>query len=501
MTVPIRAGWLCAGVVAAGVGGALFWGSAAASAAPDTDTARDSAPVRASHAARSAPRTVAATSRPVIARSALNGAVGGTLQAPGPLRAAVLAAQAYLYGYPLLEFERFRSQVPSLNTLESRPSFAAPNDVPIWRPNTDTFYSRAVLDLSEGPAVLSFPDMGDRYFSFQLNDPYTNVIGYIGSRTTGPGPGKYAITWDAGPQVSVDGAQVITVPDRNIMLLGRTLAGDAADQLQAAALMSQYTLTVTGPSVDPPPAATPPAGLAALDAISAAMERNPPPARDAAQLQAMAQIGVGPGMRIADAGLSPLSALAADFAVQTTAALLPLVAALTQLASAVVNRGWATPDSAIGDYGTNYALRAGVILVGPWANTPAEAVYSAGLLDQYLLPLTGSRSYVMHFAPGQEPPVGAFWSVTVYDGDGALVPNPGNLHSVSSSRPGELVRRPDGSIDIIFSRSDPQDPGANWLPVPAGAFSAYMRMYVPGAAVLDGTWTPPPIQPRFGLFG
>jgi hypothetical protein len=107
--------------------------------------------------------------------------------------------------------------------------------------------------------------------------------------------------------------------------------------------------------------------------------------------------------------------------------------------------------------------------------------------------MTGLRDYVLHFAPGQAPPVGAFWSVTVYDAAGHLVPNADNRYSVSSSRPGDLVYRPDGSLDIIFSRSDPGDPGANWLPVPVGVFQPYLRMYGPDEAVLAGTWKAPGI--------
>ena len=403
--------------------------------------------------------------------------------------------QAYVYGYPLLEFEKFRAEAASLNTISLRTGFASPDAVPIWRPNADTFYSRAVLDLSGGPVVLSIPDMGDRYFSFQLIDPYTNVIDYIGTRATGSGPGTFAITWSGGPQASVDGAQTVTVPYPNMVMLGRTLAGDAADQQQAIALMKQFTLTASGPLATPPPATDAPTGLALLDAMSAAMALNPPSPTDAARLQAIAQIGVGPGLRVADAHLGPLASVAADLAVRAAVGLLPLLSGLAQYESALANRGWAITDPTIGEYGTNYQLRAAVALIGPWANIPDEAVYSAGLLDRYLLPLNGSHDYVMHFAPGQQPPAGAFWSVTVYDPSGGFVRNPLNRYSVSSSRPDELVHRADGSVDIVFSQQDPADPGANWLPVPDGAFSAYLRVYVPGGAVLDGSWTPPPIEP------
>lgn len=431
------------------------------------------------------------------------GAPQATLAAdPGPIQSAVLAAQAYIYGYPLMEYQRVRQTVGTVNTVYSLTSFANPDIDPIWLsigggklPNVDTFYSLAELDLSQGPVVLSIPDMGSRYFSFQLTDPYTNVSDYIGSRTTGSGPAKYAITWAGGPTVDIPDAQTVLVPYSSMLALGRTLAGDAADQQQAIELMNQYTLNPTGGAVSPV-VAIPKPGIGYLDAISAAMEFNPPPAIDAPQLSAMAKIGVGPGLRVADADLSLLSMFAADLAVRTTAALLPLLTTLNQYAAAVQNRGWATPDAAIGNYGTNYLLRAGVTEAGLLANTPEEAVYSAGLLGAHLLPLggVGTGSYVLHFGPGEEPPVGAFWSVTVYDSAGRLVPNVQNRYSVSSSRPEELVRRPDGSIDIVFAPRDPGDPGANWLKVPpGGGFSAYLRMYGPEQPVLDGTWTAPAI--------
>ena len=425
--------------------------------------------------------------------------------APGPIQSAVLAAQAYIYGYPLMEYQRVRQTVGTVNTVYSLTSFANPDIDPIWlsigggkRPNVDTFYSLAELDLSQGPVVLSIPDMGSRYFSFQLTDPYTNVSTYIGSRTTGSGPAKYAITWAGGPTADIPGAQTVVVPYSSMLALGRTLAGDAADQLQAIELMNQYTLNPTGGAVSPV-VTIPKPGVGYLDAISAAMEFNPPPAVDGPQLAAMAKIGVGPGLRVADAELSALSMFAADLAVRTTAALLPLLTTLNQYAAALQNRGWATPDAAIGNYGTNYLLRAGVTEAGLLANTPDEAVYSAGLLGAHLLPLAdvGTGSYALHFGPGEEPPVDAFWSVTVYDSAGRLVPNAQQRYSVSSSRPDELIRRPDGSIDIIFAAHDPGDPGANWLKVPpAGGFSAYLRMYGPAQPILDGTWTAPAITRR-----
>lgn len=543
--------WLQAGLLAAGVGAALVGGAGVAAAAPDGSPSADSP---AAGSARSAKATTAPR-KPVRANSTRTGvksaaargslsasapaaavrsgrvarpAVQRTLAAPavtapvvpqasaqaslsfnlpvGPIRAALYAAQAFIYGYPLMEYERVRSVVgPNLNSLYNLTTFANPDVDPIWlaigggkRPNVDTFYSVAELDLTNGPVVLSIPDMGTRYYSWQLTDPYTNVSGYIGSNTTGSGPGQYAITWTGGPQVDVPGATVVEVPYASMLILGRTLAGDAADQNIARALIAQYTLTPTG-ATGANNAVLPAncTGIAYLNGISQAMTQNPPPAQDAAIEATMAQIGVGVGMQVSDAHLGPLALLAADIAVKVTAALLPPLTQLIQLTSAIQHRGWAIPNANIGDYGTDYLLRAGVAEVGLVANTQDEAMYEAGLLDSWFLPLISilpGKKYTLNFAADSLPPAEAFWSVTVYDANGNLVPNAQGRYSVSSSRPAELVYEPDGSINIIFSRTDPADPNSNWLALPFGGFSAYLRMYVPDQAAQDRTWTPPPIR-------
>lgn len=516
-----RKTWLGAGLLAAGIGAGLFAGPGVAAADDGRGTAaeQDRGSATRSHPSpRRAPTShignrarpsaavqrafVGATPQPKASQSAPAAQSAATTRAPGPIRSAALAAKAYIYGYPLMEYQRVRQTVGTVNTLYSLTSFANPDVDPIWqsigggkRPNVDTFYSLAELDLSNGPVVLSIPDMGSRYFSFQLTDPYTNVSGYVGSRTTGYGPGKYAITWTGGPQVDVPGAQTVQVPYASMMALGRTLAGDEADQQSAIELIKQYALTPSGGAVSPV-IPIPKPGIGYLDAISAGIELNPPPAIDGPELAQLARIGVGPGLRVADANLGLLSTIAVELAVRSTAALLPLLTAANQYAAALTHRGWATPNPTIGNYGTDYLFRAGVAQAGLLANTPDEAVYSAGLLSKWLLPLRGwgIRPYVLHFAPGEAPPVNAFWSVTVYDKDGYLVPNPQHRYSVSNSRPDELVYQPDGSIDIVFARRDPGEPGVNWLKVPAvGRFNAYLRMYWPQQPILDDTWRPPPI--------
>ena len=130
----------------------------------------------------------------------------GGARADLPRAAASLGQQAYLYGFPLLEFLRVartetsvrcpdRAGDAPVNTFSNAAHFARPQDRTVVAPNVDTLYSIAHLDLGRGPVVLSHPAMGRRYFVFELLDPYTNVIGYVGSRTTGAAAGRFAVTW------------------------------------------------------------------------------------------------------------------------------------------------------------------------------------------------------------------------------------------------------------------------------------------------------------------
>jgi len=438
----------------------------------------------------------------------------------GPIRAAIIAAQAYIYGYPLLAIQRVQSLLGPLNTMNLNTSFASADAAPFWkaigggsRPNVNVLYSLASLDLSDGPVVLEIPNMGDRYYSFQLTDPYIDVDNYISSNPTaanpigGPGPGRYAITW-IGNDVDVEGAEKVLVNYSSELLLGRVEA-TTADQQEVVDLMEQWTLTPTGETsinnaVLPSAYLSP---VSVLNAISLAITQNPPYPSDtyASELAKLAQIGVGPdpndsttALQVQDT-LGPISQFAAAISTQIAAILLPPLTDLTQRLSAFQHHGWAVTKSNIGDYGTDYLYRAGVALVGLVANTPDQALYFPGLLDSNYLPLKGIRTYLIHYPPGQAPPIdtGGFWSLTVYNSDGTLVDS-STLNVYSN---GPVVINPDGSIDVILSQVDPGDPNSNWLQTPAGDFSVYLRIYAPGQAAAEGTWLPQAIQRTSGLFG
>jgi hypothetical protein len=72
-----------------------------------------------------------------------------------------------------------------------------------------------------------------------------------------------------------------------------------------------------------------------------------------------------------------------------------------------------------------------------------------------------------------------------------MVANPTNRYSVGGSSP--LVQNSDGSVDIYLRHQAPSGHEQNWLPTPSGKFKLMFRVYLPGAAILDGTYQLPPV--------
>jgi hypothetical protein len=111
--------------------------------------------------------------------------------------------------------------------------------------------------------------------------------------------------------------------------------------------------------------------------------------------------------------------------------------------------------------------------------------------DALYLPITpvrddGKTIYKLTVA---DVPVDGFWSVTVYNGEGYLQPNPDNVYSVNS-----IIAKegPDGSVTIQFGGCDGNVP--NCLPITQG-WNYTVRLFLPKREMLDGTWRFPEAQP------
>lgn len=112
----------------------------------------------------------------------------------GDLR--TLSQEAYVYLYPLVTMEVTRRQLINSDP-DKKPAGGPPNRFhhirqfpaaefrAVVRPNFDTLYSSAWIDLSGGPVRIEVPDAGDRYYLLPMLDMWTDVFAAPGKRTTG----------------------------------------------------------------------------------------------------------------------------------------------------------------------------------------------------------------------------------------------------------------------------------------------------------------------------
>jgi hypothetical protein len=152
--------------------------------------------------------------------------------------------------------------------------------------------------------------------------------------------------------------------------------------------------------------------------------------------------------------------------------------------------GWSMLLGVMGAYGIQYLQRAAVALAGLGANQLGNAHYPLLIDDRG----PTEDPVVLHFAADEIPPVGAYWSVTLYDKKGFPVPNALNRGAIAGWM--DLFYNDDGSLDLYIQ---PHSPGAdkesNWLPSPADeAWNLTQRLYAPLPDALVGTWKPPALQ-------
>jgi hypothetical protein len=122
---------------------------------------------------------------------------------------------------------------------------------------------------------------------------------------------------------------------------------------------------------------------------------------------------------------------------------------------------------------------------------PQDEVYWQTFVDGAGHKLNGQHGYILHFPPGGLPPNDAAWSVTMGNSRRFMMDNP--IHRYSVGGRSGLAPNADGSIDITIRNTPPAGRESNWLPAPSGDFMLWLRVYQPGAAILNGTYRVPPV--------
>jgi hypothetical protein len=430
-----------------------------------------------------------------------------------------IGVEAYIYFYPLLLMDMTRrvctnnepGKMPGLgpkNMFHHFTEFPSAEFRTVVRPNFDTLYSSAWLDLTKEPMIVSAPDTEGRYYMLPMLDMWSDVFAVPGKRTSGTKAANFAVVPPGWQGKLPAGVQKIQAPTRYSWIIGRTQTNGPNDYAAVHKVQAGYTITpmsqwgktpkpikvVIDPSID---MKTPP--MEQVDTMRAAayfkyaaelMKVHPPHVTDWSTVARLKRIGIEPGRSFAferlDSGTQKALDKAAKDGLKDMHAKIPTLAR-------VVN-GWQMSTDTIGVYGNYYLKRAIVALVGLGANQPEDAVYPICLADAAGKPLDGAQKYMLHFAKEDLPHVEAFWSVTMYDEQGFQVANPLNRFAIGDRD--QLKFSPDGSLNLYLQNKSPgTDKESNWLPSPAsGTLGVTMRLYAPKSQILDGRWSPPAIK-------
>lgn len=150
--------------------------------------------------------------------------------------------------------------------------------------------------------------------------------------------------------------------------------------------------------------------------------------------------------------------------------------------------GFRDLDARVWFFTNYYSISPGMVSMTPGKG----AFYMIAFEDAGGNPLVGEHSYKVRLP--KDIPAELFWSVTLYDAknasgldNGQPFPSLGKL-----DKPGQNA---DGSTDLYIGPKAPAGKEGNWLAtVPDKSFFAILRLYLPTAPAIDGSWKPGDIE-------
>jgi hypothetical protein len=130
-------------------------------------------------------------------------------------------------------------------------------------------------------------------------------------------------------------------------------------------------------------------------------------------------------------------------------------------------------------------------VIGPIGQPAEEAVYPA-IATADGQPMSAANDYHIHMSADELPPAKAFWSITLYDTEnGFFIPNDRKKYSVGLN--GGMQLDANGGITIAIAAEKPDDvPEDNWLPIERADYGIgpILRIYAPDLEKFAG-WKPP----------
>ncbi|MGW2084270.1 DUF1254 domain-containing protein [Streptomyces sp. NPDC001880] len=442
---------------------------------------------------------------------------------------AGLAAEAYVYGYPLVRdlsvvedfmHTGFGPLPPTPFNHFAHAGRSSSTDMPSMSVD-DTVRCVVHLDLSGGPVLLRLPGAdgadgaggaGGAYCVFQFVDAWTNNFAYVGRRVTPAQAGDWLVVppgWAGSVPDGVLG--VIDAPTSVVSVIGRNICADSDASEQGRGLQEQLGVTYVEPGTHrtglPAPDPDVPEALRFFEQLRVWMADFPPSAPDQAYQDRFQPLG------LLEEGPSPYTradpALVGALAEGLARGRMWLEEASR---AAAARGGWVmdphlfdynldhhgvgtidSPEWRIADREASYRTRAVAARGSLWGVHGYEAVYAHISSDAGGERLNGDHSYVMRLEG--PPPVEAGWSLAVYDMAGQRIGE-----ALAGRGPGYGE---DGSPTVRIGRERPDDPDADpdaaadrahRLSAPDGDFRLVLRLCAPGPGILDGTYAMPAVE-------
>jgi hypothetical protein len=438
--------------------------------------------------------------------------------------ARMVARDAYFWAWPMVNIYNRRlafEKCPEPGLMNGVLPFAPPNMLSMLHdyiepeqrwvacPNQDVVYGAAIAALDRAPVVVQVPDFADRFWVYQVVDLRTDGFAKIG-KMYGTPPGFYLLVGpDWRGDVPKGIAALFRAKTNTGFVVPRVFLDDSAQDRKAIQSviagidvypLDRYDGRMTTHDWTKLPKFMPSAteGESAetkwvfpetfFDQLPAVLQDAPPlPGEEARYAQItslLASAQRDPALK--NAMIDEASKCEKDVVVP----LLQFRNWGLQLAN-----GWSAVDNPAA-FGTDYFARTAVAKSNILVNAPAETRYLYQDLDANGERLNGGRCYCVTFGKDATPPAYGFWSLTIYDGEHFFVPNALKRYSLGTKNK-DLKANADGSLTIVVqAETPPPDQRANWLPAPKDDFSLFLRAYWPKAPMLDGSWTPPPVQRR-----
>ena len=443
-----------------------------------------------------------------------------------PEQAREIAKEAYIYGFPMvMNYKTLYAYTLDTNSPEYKGPFNVkscqarlftPEDKAVVTPNSDTPYCMFWSDISAGPVVITVPEIeGGRSYSFQFIDLFTQNFAYVGTLTTGNGPGKYLIAPSQWKGEKPDGiSEVIYCETDLFFTIVRTQLMGENDLDQVRALQDSYQLQTLGEYLGEDPGYKAPAidwpvwnegdqfTEAAFKYIDLVLNLTQKVDSEKALLEDLARLGIGTpepfDIGSFDAATREAISAGAKEGFAEIMAFLKKISSDPRGSTKIFGTREFLAQSAKENYGLEnmFLLRAAGAQMGLYGNSGFEAMYPTYFVDSEGTPLNGAENdYRITFEKGQLPPVKAFWSLTMYDGrTQLLIDNAIDRYLVNSPMLEDFILGDDGSLTLYIQKESPGDKlEANWLPAPDGPFYCVMRLYGPKEEALSGAWTDPPI--------